>query len=564
MKKNILSVIAIIAIAVSCTVINEPFSPNPVSENETILQIRGNVNDVDTKTAITEDVSVFHSAWVDGNEIRVDVDGLKDMKTATYYSGTGLFSCSITGLDEGDHTVNAAYPSTTIIANSTKYSFTVPTSQTIPSVNAIDESADFLVAQTKVVSVDGSGNVSTVDMDFRRAVGIVKIIPVDGTTDPAKSLKGLKIKSITITSGVNLKTKIKITPGEEDDTIDTNASTFSVSYAGDDFEFNANKSGTDGAYFVFAPGKFTSGKSLKFDIETDDANYIISKNIVSLPADITFGANKLRPITVTFNDSCVDFAVPTITASNVTIEADDEGGTIDFTVSNLVDGGVVTKEELAGATISNLTVGAVSFDPSTGGGSISFTCDKNGDSANTKTATVRLTYTYNTDQTVTKDVTITQKKVASSSISYLWDFSSSDFSDANNSASTVLSSSQSPSSNTSITWNYIGVDLTYVANKSTYNGTYIQTGGSGSSTSRCFSFIAPESGTLTLSASSNGSSSRALTVTLDGDSVVASSGGTVTSTTPNSHVYNLTAGGTVVIYSSDGQIRYYSISYSNE
>ncbi len=109
--------------------------------------------------------------------------------------------------------------------------------------------------------------------------------------------------------------------------------------------------------------------------------------------------------------------VPAFTASNVEIEADDEAGTINFTVSNLVDGGAVTKEVLAGATIDNLSLGAVSFNTSTGVGSVSFTCDENTES-DPKTATVRLTYTYNTDQTVTKDVTITQKKVGTVTNTY--------------------------------------------------------------------------------------------------------------------------------------------------
>lgn len=255
---------------------------------------------------------------------------------------------------------------------------------------------------------------------------------------------------------------------------------------------------------------------------------------------------------------------PGVAASDVNIESGDTAGSIGFTVSNLKDGGVVTSEVLTGATIASLSLGAVSFNTSTGEGSVSFTCDANTDTENAKTATVRLTYTYDTDKTATKDVTITQKKKGAVAINYSWVFSSSAFSAANAAATTVLSSTASASSNTSITWDYIGTDLTFIANKSTYNGTYIQTGGSGSDSSRCFSFVAPAAGTLTLSISSNGSSSRNITVTLAGEAVTATSGGSVNTTAATSHVYNLAAGGNVVIYSSDGQLRFYSIAYSNE
>lgn len=113
-------------------------------------------------------------------------------------------------------------------------------------------------------------------------------------------------------------------------------------------------------------------------------------------------------------------------APDVTIEADDKAGTIDFTVANLEDGGVVTKEVLAGETIANLSLGAVAFNTTTGVGSVSFTCDENTDTENAKTATVRLTYTYDTDKTATKDVIITQKKAAAAgSTTYYYYFTTS-------------------------------------------------------------------------------------------------------------------------------------------
>lgn len=108
---------------------------------------------------------------------------------------------------------------------------------------------------------------------------------------------------------------------------------------------------------------------------------------------------------------------PSFTAANVEIDAEDEAGTINFTVNDLVDGGTVTKAVVS-STIGNLELGAVSFNTSTGVGSVPFTCDAN-TSESAKTAVVRLTYSYNEpEETVTKDVTITQSGTGASENTY--------------------------------------------------------------------------------------------------------------------------------------------------
>ena len=411
------SMIAISAVVWSCAVKNEP-DVIETSEredvdgsifdegNEFTLQIRGIVDetvDPDTKTTITEEGSVFHSAWVNGNQIRVDVDGFTK-KTGTYDSSTGLFTCSIKELSEGSHTVNAAYPLSVGTASSTKYSFTVPVNQTMPGINAIDESADFLVAKTETINVDASGKISTLDMNFRRAVAIVKIVPVDGTTDPAKSLSARKIKKITVTSGANIPTKIKITPGAEDDSAETNATVFSVSYSGDDFAFSASTSGTDGAYVVFAPSKFTGGKSLRFDIETDDDTYVISKTIASLPDDITFGANQLRPITVTFTDANVEIVTPTpeiVPVAPSKLDYDTTSGSFTFTVDNS-DGSTPSATVTSGGSWLSLAEPAIT--ESEGVYTVHFTCTTNDEpGAEERNGVITVSYTGAISQTV--DVT---------------------------------------------------------------------------------------------------------------------------------------------------------------
>ncbi|MBQ6306705.1 MAG: InlB B-repeat-containing protein, partial [Bacteroidales bacterium] len=87
---------------------------------------------------------------------------------------------------------------------------------------------------------------------------------------------------------------------------------------------------------------------------------------------------------------------PSITAENVSIEYDVTSGAIAYTIENPVDGGV-----LSAATESEwLTLG-------TAGATVPFTCEAN-TAASPRTATVTLTYTYNSDQIVTKNVTVTQ------------------------------------------------------------------------------------------------------------------------------------------------------------
>ena len=88
---------------------------------------------------------------------------------------------------------------------------------------------------------------------------------------------------------------------------------------------------------------------------------------------------------------------PYITADDVEINYDAPSGEIEYTINNPVTGG-----ELSATTSSDwLILGTV-------GTTVPFTCSVNPTAAE-RTASVTLTYTYNTDQTVTKNVTVTQE-----------------------------------------------------------------------------------------------------------------------------------------------------------
>lgn len=88
--------------------------------------------------------------------------------------------------------------------------------------------------------------------------------------------------------------------------------------------------------------------------------------------------------------------IPIINADNVELAYNATSGSISPTIENSVDGGVLS----ASTTAEWLTIGNV-------GQTVPFTCTANSALA-ARSATVTLTYTYNTDQTVTKNVTVTQ------------------------------------------------------------------------------------------------------------------------------------------------------------
>lgn len=123
------------------------------------------------------------------------------------------------------------------------------------------------------------------------------------------------------------------------------------------------------------------------------------------------------------------------------------------------------------------------------------------------------------------------------------------------------------------TFNAVWNGLTITSGKSIKCGTnsgmrYIQTGGAGSATQRCFSFAASASGKLKVVASNTGSSedlTRMVTVAVNGNAVESLPGG-FSSATPTACEFDLTisGGGTVTIYPTGNGLRFYSIEYTSE
>ena len=167
---------------------------------------------------------------------------------------------------------------------------------------------------------------------------------------------------------------------------------------------------------------------------------------------------------------------------------------------------------------------------------------------------------------------------------------SSQASDAGTAKLTVADAS-TPGGGT-YTWNFsdAAFDTYYAqigeANNDTFNGTwdgltitsgktikcgtnsgmrYIQPGGAGSATQRCFSFTAPSSGKLTVVASNTGDSedlTRMVTVSVNGETQNIAGG--VPSSSPKTCEFDIeiSAESTVVIYPTGNGLRFYSIEYT--
>lgn len=235
---------------------------------------------------------------------------------------------------------------------------------------------------------------------------------VEGGFDPSLGIMTAKADSdgnLTFTHGVaylgvqipddNI-TALKITFGK-------NAAQKRPVYSTSDGSITTNNSGTAE---IKATGTFVKGSYYYLCAIPNTANKMTSVTITYTHNGIeksrtstTMGDDKLEIGKLyDFGSPSIPVLPPVISASNVNIDSTAEGGTITYTVDNEVTGGVLTAAIQDAGTIANLALGTPAS------GSLTFTCDANTE-ASAKTATVRLTYTFNSPaETVTKDVVINQ------------------------------------------------------------------------------------------------------------------------------------------------------------
>jgi len=317
--------------------------------------------------------------WAAGDKIRVCgyTEG-QDVEQAifTIKSGQGTKSAVFEieeGQTMGTHTQYFAfYPSSIAIkAASLPTSFEVSSGLTVNAQAAVEGGFDPSLG-IMTATADANGNLS-----FRHGVAYLGVqIPDDNIT------------ALKITFGKNAAQKRPVY-STTDGSITTNNSGTA--------ELKAEGTFVKGSYYYLCAIPNTANKMTSVTITYTHNGVEKSRTSTSM-ADDKLEIGKLYD----FGSPSIPVLPPVINASNVNIEATDEGGTITYSVDNAVTGGVLTAAIQDAGTISNLALGTPSS------GSLTFTCDANTE-ATAKTATVRLTYTYNSPaETVTKDVVIKQ------------------------------------------------------------------------------------------------------------------------------------------------------------
>ncbi|MBP5559193.1 MAG: BACON domain-containing protein [Bacteroidales bacterium] len=395
MKKFVYTIIALVAVAASC---NKVDSESPVTssqkENTTSVEKVFSVIVPETKTELGNDGVTMK--WSSDDKINIIAGTTGNQYTFNIHSGAGTSSATFSGtLDAADASETqfyAVYPDVNVSVSSTNIEFLASSADNhlkyYTAGNTVKAIAGgFDPAFAPMTAVAGSND----ELSFRYGCAFFKfkvaeagISQIEFSTDGGGRVNG-RPKFETATgdnTGVESAQKSIIIAPE--------IGTFSVS---------------ETYYLPILTKQSKFGVlTLKYTKENGSSKSIS----MSAFQNVVLAAGKIYNL----GTPPVSFA-PEINSSDLSIEAEDENGTITFSVENLVDGGTVSYS-VSDDGLSNSNWGTVSYDSSTGNGSISFTCDANTDTNNTKTATVTLTYTYETTKTVSKIVTVTQKKAVAS------------------------------------------------------------------------------------------------------------------------------------------------------
>lgn len=495
----------------------------PVEEVKGGAPATFNVVSPETKTTLDG----LHIYWAAGDQIRVyghntDTDSYTDNGTYTLTSGAGTASAVFAKDDDEALTGNydefyAIYPG--------NLTATVSASTIVfPRLNTGDH--HFRAQNPVAGGFDPNLALMTAKYDgssfaFRYGVGFVKItIPDDGIT----------------------QVDINFTNNCIGDTPTYSSSTGALTSVA-----NSNKS------VASAEGSFTKGTAYYF-AATPRSGYTIGTTTITMTGGATVSTShfsgKSIEVGKVFDLGTPAIATaPIISASDVPINYDATAGNIAFSIVNPA-GGVLTAATTGGKvnTIDSFALGAV------GDGTVPFTCSANA-SADAKYAYITLTYTYNTDQTVTKDVVITQ---AGAPVNKDWNFSSSEWITKITSEFTTKDTNQNDINFTydGLTVNGGGKSMKYNYNGETY---WIQAGGAGGSSTRRFEYTAPEDGTITVYFSNTGNNTARYVKVKD---TAGEKSGSVTTEniTMVNEAFSVKAG-LIQIYPTDG-LRFYRIVYT--
>ena len=149
-------------------------------------------------------------------------------------------------------------------------------------------------------------------------------------------------------------------------------------------------------YLAFPPKQSKTGDLTIQYTDASDAELSLTTEAFS---QITFQPGKI------YNIGCPPIYFPAeLIASDLTIEAEDEGGMISYLLLNSVEGAQLSVSQTEGetSTIENLVIGSIGSD------TIVFSCDSN-DSEDAKYAYLTLSYVKGEDLLDSIDIVITQK-----------------------------------------------------------------------------------------------------------------------------------------------------------
>ncbi|MBO4434291.1 MAG: hypothetical protein J5769_02415 [Bacteroidales bacterium] len=556
MKKFVFCIAAVVALAVSCQKAETNSSMKTID-----LTIKATMDQ--TKTYITYDSGnqVYTPSWHKSDVIAVcpqsDLGAKKSFTNQSNDGEEANFTGSATINTAGD-VLYAFYPKGLTDGRSGNvFKFAIANSQSVPSLTTFNKANDLLVAKPQDISGTAP---ATINMQFRRVLAVLKVILRDDTTTSYLSSANVtKVKLTSSTSFLTGRVSVDIT----DDSADISwESSKSYNYVEGVYSAGYAVNGSNALYLIVNPTTLAEASTLTVDVTTDNDLLTIHKE-VTLTKDLVLKAASVKPLTIGIDDASVSYySAPVVNASDVEIEATDEGGTITYTVDNPVTGASMTASIYDAGTISNLVLGTPDA------GSLTFTCDANTDTGNAKTATVRLTYTFNNPaETVTKDVTITQKKASSGAPkeSHSWNFA--DFTDAQMESITGLAADAKATAGQ--TWDF-GDGLTMVTNSSskwnnqtigTDNYKWVATGGKYGSNQKYFQFSTTTVGTVTILYASGGSAERSLTIKAGGTETTDTANVSTSSSDMKTVTFSSVAAGTIMLYSKVDNVRFYSISF---
>lgn len=380
MKKILFSAALVSAIlVVSCNKNVSVIDDTEEHIREVELTINAKPATTDTKTYIEKVGTSYTPYWKSGDKLCImNVSDLSSKKTFTNGAADGE-DASFTGtvtLADGTNTLYGFYPQnvTKVDRSGAVYKLTWGDSgvdndkQTLPSLTSFDPLHDVMVAKPLEVVSDGVSTKTTVEMQFKRIMAVVKLILVDNTTNGY--LDAAKVTSVKLTSSTtNLAGRISFDTSSADASVTTvdgvTSKSVTASYAGGDFAIN----GVNAAFIIIPPVTLAAGSTLTIDVVTDDASLTISK-AVALPKDFVFAEGIVTPLTVSLTDACVvksmgaSLSLLKSSVSGVAY-AGASGNTITEAYSLLAgddsdivvtyDGTVVTAASISGGTVTYTT-----------------------------------------------------------------------------------------------------------------------------------------------------------------------------------------------------------------